>query len=76
MDPPPPPPPPNLAELMQAMVENQRLLTETIRQMANQGGQDIQHGQHLISIAVSRISWTPSPHLSERLKNPFRLRNG
>jgi len=41
---PPPPRPPNPAELMQAMVENQRLLTETIRQMANQGGRDIQHG--------------------------------
>jgi len=31
MDPPPPPPPTNPAELMQAMVENQRLLMETIR---------------------------------------------
>jgi len=30
-------------------------------------------GQPLISTAVSRISWIPSPHLSERLKNPFRL---
>ena len=37
-------PPPNPAELMQAMVENQGLLSETIRQMANQGDQDIQHG--------------------------------
>ena len=27
MNPPPPPPPPNLAELMQMMVENQRMLT-------------------------------------------------
>jgi len=44
MDPPPPPPPPNPADMMQAMVENQRLLTETIRQMVNQGSQDIQHG--------------------------------
>ena len=33
---PPPPPPPNLAELMQMMVENQRMLTETINRMANQ----------------------------------------
>jgi len=44
MDPPPPPPPPNPVELMQTMVENQRLLMETIRQMANQGGRDIQQG--------------------------------
>jgi len=44
VDPPPPPPPPNLAKLMQTMVENHRLLTETIRQMANQGDRDIQHG--------------------------------
>jgi len=44
MDPPPPPPPLNPVELMQVMVENQRLLTETIRQIANQGGWDIQHG--------------------------------
>ena len=29
---------------MQAMVENQKLQTETICQMANQGGRDIQHG--------------------------------
>ena len=41
---PPPPLPPNLVELMQAIVENQRLLSETIRQMANWDGQDIQHG--------------------------------
>ena len=44
MDPPPPPPPPNPAELMQMMVESQRLLTETINQMANQGGRNAQNG--------------------------------
>jgi len=43
MNPPPPPPPPNPAELMQMMVESQRLLTETINQMANQGGRNAQH---------------------------------
>jgi len=41
---PPPPPPSKLAELMQMMVENQRLLTETINQMANQAGRNAQHG--------------------------------
>ena len=41
---PPPPPPPNLAELMQMLVESQRLLTETINQMANQGGRNAQQG--------------------------------
>jgi len=56
MDPPPPPPPPNPAKLMQAMVENQRLLTETIRQMANQVVGTYNKGQHLTSIAISRIS--------------------
>jgi len=44
MNPPPPPPPPNPAELMQLMVESQRLLIETINQMANQGGQNVQEG--------------------------------
>jgi len=44
MNPPPPPPPPNLAELMQMMVENQRMLTETINRMANQGGQNAPDG--------------------------------
>jgi len=44
MDPPPPLPPPDLGELMQMMVESQRLLTDTIHQMANQGGRDVQHG--------------------------------
>jgi len=44
MNAPPPPPPPNPAELMQMMVENQRLLTETINQMANQGGRNAQNG--------------------------------
>jgi len=44
MNPPPPPPPPNPGELMQMMVESQRLLTETINQMANQGGRNAQHG--------------------------------
>jgi len=29
---------------MQMMVESQRLLTETINQMANQGGRNAQHG--------------------------------
>ena len=44
MNPPPPPPPPNPAELMQMMVENQRMLTETINRMANQGGRNAQEG--------------------------------
>jgi len=44
MNPPPPPPPLNPAELKQMMVESQRLLTETINQMANQGGRNAQHG--------------------------------
>ena len=44
MNPPPPPPPPNPAELMQMMVENQRMLTETINQMANQGGRNVHEG--------------------------------
>ena len=35
MNPPPPPPPPNPAKLMQIMVENQRMLTETINRMTN-----------------------------------------
>jgi len=69
MNPPPPPPPPNPAKLMQMMVESQRLLTETINQMANMG-------QHLISIVISRISWILSLHLLERLRNPFRQKNG
>jgi len=44
MNPPPPPPPPNPAELMQMMVENQRMLTETINRMANQGDRNVQVG--------------------------------
>jgi len=44
MNPPPPPPPPNLAELIQMMVDNQRLLTETINRMANQGGRNAPDG--------------------------------
>ena len=44
MNPPLPPPPPNPPELMQMMVENQRLLTETINQMANQGGRNAPNG--------------------------------
>ena len=31
----PPPPPPTLAELMQTVVESQRMLAEAMRQMAN-----------------------------------------
>ena len=41
---PSPPPPPSPAELMQMMVENQRMLTETINRMANQGGRNAQEG--------------------------------
>jgi len=44
MNPPPSPPPPNPAELMQMTVENQRMLTETINRMANQGGQNAPGG--------------------------------
>jgi len=44
MNPPPPPPPPNPAELMQMMVENQRLLTETINRMVEQGGRNAPNG--------------------------------
>jgi len=44
MNPPTPPPPPNLAELMQMMVENQRMLTETINRMTNQGGRNAPDG--------------------------------
>jgi len=44
MNPPPPPPPPNPAELMPMMVENQRMLTETINRMANQGGRHAHEG--------------------------------
>ena len=45
INPPPPPPPRNPTELMQMMVENQRLLTETINQMANLGGRNAPNGQ-------------------------------
>jgi len=44
MNPPPPPPPPNPTELMQMMVENQRMLTKTINRMANQGGRNAHEG--------------------------------
>jgi len=44
MNPPPPPPPPNPAKLMQMMVENQRMLTETIDRNVNQGGRHAQEG--------------------------------
>jgi hypothetical protein len=40
--PPPPPPPPTSAELMQAVVEGQRLLVDAMRQLVNQ---DPQHGR-------------------------------
>jgi hypothetical protein len=42
-EPPPPPlPPPTLAELMQTVVEGQRLLADAMRQLVNQ---DAQHGR-------------------------------
>jgi hypothetical protein len=40
--PPPPPPPPTLAELMQMVVEGQRLLADARRQLVNR---DAQHGR-------------------------------
>jgi hypothetical protein len=39
--PPPPPPPPTPAELMQTVVEGQRLLADVMRQLVNW---DAQHG--------------------------------
>jgi len=75
MNPPPPPPPPNLSELMQMMVENHRLLTASIGWQTRVVRMH-RMGQHLISIVASRISWILSPHLLERLKNPFKLRSG
>jgi hypothetical protein len=38
---PPPPPPPTLAELMQTVVEGQRLLVDAMRQLVNR---DARHG--------------------------------
>jgi hypothetical protein len=47
---PPPPPPPTLAELMQTVVEGQRLLAEAMRQLVNRdahhGHQGLEPNQH------------------------------
>jgi hypothetical protein len=44
LDPRPPPPPPTLAELMQSVVESQRMLAEAMRQMANRDGHHVRQG--------------------------------
>ena len=40
----PPPPPPTLAELMQTVVESQRMLAEAMRQMANREDRHVRQG--------------------------------
>ena len=76
MNPPPPPPLPNPAELMQMMVEIRgcSLRPSTGWQIR----EAVMHrkGQLLTSIVASRTSWIRSPHLSEKLKNPFKLKSG
>ena len=76
MNPPPPPPPPNLAELMQMMVENQRMLTETINRVANQGGRNAQEGPAPNQYSSFKDFMDTKPHPSEKLKNPFKLKSG
>jgi len=76
MNPPPPPPPTNPAELMQMMVDNQRMLTETINRMANQGGHNAHEGPDPNQYSSFKDFMDTKPHLSEKLKNLFKLRNG
>ena len=66
----------NPAKLMQMMVENQRLLTETINQMANQGGRNAPNGPAPNQYSSFKDFMDTKPHLSERLMNPFKLRSG
>jgi len=54
------------------MVENQRMLTETINRMANQGGRNAQEGP----APNQYSSFKDFMDRSERRKNPFKLRSG
>jgi hypothetical protein len=42
--PPPPPPPPTPAELMQTVIESQRILAETMRQLVNRDDRNVRQG--------------------------------
>jgi hypothetical protein len=42
--PPPPPPPPTLVELMQTVIESQRMLAETMRQLVNRDDRNVRQG--------------------------------
>ena len=72
----PPPPPPTPAELMQTVVESQRMLAEAMRQMANREDRHVRQGPKPNQYSSFKTSWTQS-HLSfVRQKNPYKQMNG
>jgi hypothetical protein len=58
-----PPPPSPLAtpvEVMQTVVESQRMLAEAMRQLVNRDDRHIHQGLNQINIAALRTLWTQS----------------
>jgi hypothetical protein len=74
--PPPPLPPPTLAKLMQTVVESQRMLAKTMRQLVNRDDRNVRQGPEPNNIAALRTSWTQSLLSLETQKNIYKLMNG
>jgi hypothetical protein len=73
---PPPPPPPTPAELMQTVVEGQRMLADAMRQLANRRLVMVIRARNQINIVISRNFLTPSPRSLRRRRNLCKLTSG
>jgi hypothetical protein len=74
--PPPPPPPPTLAELMQTVVEGQRLLAEAMHQLLNWDARHGHQGLELNQYSDFKDFLDISPCSLRRWRNLCKLMSG
>ena len=72
----PPPPPPTPAELMQTVVESQRMLAEAMHQMANREDRHVRQGPEPNQYSSFKDFMDTKPPIFRRQKNHYKLMNG
>jgi hypothetical protein len=70
--PPPPPPPPTTAELMQTVVEGQRLLAEAMHQLVNQDARHGHQGPKLNQYSNFKDFLDTKPWLFKEVEEPLQ----
>jgi hypothetical protein len=73
---PPPPPPPTPAKLMQTVVEGQRLLTDTMRQLVNQDARHDRQGPEPNQYSDFKDFLDTKPLSLRRRRNLYKLMSG